>query len=44
MPAMTQLAAPVPRPLHQALDKLRHAVEEGGANRNTTAWMADLAK
>jgi hypothetical protein len=30
--------------LHQALDKLRHAVEEGGANRNTTAAMANLAE
>jgi len=30
--------------LQQALDKLRHAVEEGGANRNTTAAMANLAE
>ena len=30
--------------LNQALDKLRHAVEEGGANRNTTAAMANLAE
>jgi hypothetical protein len=30
--------------LQQALDKLRNAVEEGGANRNTTAAMANLAE
>jgi hypothetical protein len=30
--------------LQQALDKLRHAVDEGGANRNTTAAMANLAE
>jgi hypothetical protein len=30
--------------LQQALDRLRHAVEEGGANRNTTAAMANLAE
>jgi hypothetical protein len=30
--------------LQQALDRLRLAVEEGGANRNTTAAMANLAE
>ncbi|HKU09567.1 MAG TPA: flagellar motor protein MotA [Bradyrhizobium sp.] len=30
--------------LQQALDRLRHAVEEGGANRNATAAMANLAE
>ena len=30
--------------LQQALDRLRHAVEDGGANRNTTAAMANLAE
>jgi hypothetical protein len=30
--------------VQQALDKLRNAVEEGGANRNTTAAMANLAE
>ncbi|MBR1122795.1 flagellar motor protein MotA [Bradyrhizobium lablabi] len=30
--------------LQQALEKLRLAVEEGGANRNTTAAMANLAE
>jgi hypothetical protein len=30
--------------LQQALDRLRHAVEEGGANRSATAAMANLAE
>jgi hypothetical protein len=30
--------------LQQALDRLRHAVEEGGATRNATAAMANLAE
>ena len=30
--------------LQQALDRLRHAVEDGGANRNATAAMANLAE
>jgi hypothetical protein len=30
--------------LQQALDRLRHAVEEGGANRQATAAMANLAE
>ena len=30
--------------LQQALDRLRHAVEEGGSNRNATAAMANLAE
>jgi len=30
--------------MQQALDRLRHAVEEGGANRNATAAMANLAE
>ena len=30
--------------LQQALDRLRHAVEEGGANRSDTAAMANLAE
>jgi hypothetical protein len=30
--------------LQQALDRIRHAVEEGGANRNATAAMANLAE
>jgi hypothetical protein len=30
--------------LQVALDKLRHAVDEGGANRSTTAAMANLAE
>ncbi|TKW77788.1 MAG: flagellar motor protein MotA [Bradyrhizobium icense] len=30
--------------LQQALDRLRHAVEEGGASRNATAAMANLAE
>jgi len=30
--------------LQQALDRLRHAVEEGSANRNATAAMANLAE
>ena len=30
--------------MQQALDRLRHAVEEGGASRNATAAMANLAE
>src|SRR5262245_50370072 len=30
--------------LQQALDRIRHAVDEGGANRNATAAMANLAE
>jgi len=37
-------AAAVGPGLQQALDRLRQAVEEGGANRNATAAMANLAE